>query len=368
MPHNPAMTRKYLFAGALALLAGCATQSHHTSRPPAPTPTTAADAIVPEAWVSAPVPEDELDSLAAWPTEDGRVWLIATAKSSHRLAVYDADTGERLRTVGGPGQAPGQFNRPNGIAVFGDLLFVAERDNHRVQVMRLPEFTPVAQIGQDALKVPYGLWLDETGPGQLDLFVTDSFMADFRTGKLPALSELDQRIKHFRVEEDEDGGVRSRLLGSFGATDEAGALRMVESIAGDPLHDRLLIADEDRRVGSTLRDYTLSGQYRGLSLPAFDADAEGIALWPCAVDRGYWIAVDQLTPTLFRVLDRTSLAPRGIFRGEQVSNTDGETLYAASTRRFPAGALFALHNDQSLAAFDLRDVARALKLGNDCLP
>jgi 3-phytase len=368
MPHNPAMTRKYLFAGALALLAGCATQSHHTSRPPAPTPTTAADVIVPEAWVSAPVPEDELDSLAAWPTEDGRVWLIATAKSSHRLAVYDGDTGERLHTVGGPGQAPGQFNRPNGIAVFGDLLFVAERDNHRVQVMRLPEFTPVAQIGQDALKVPYGLWLDETGPGQLDLFVTDSFMADFRTGKLPPLSELDQRIKHFRVEEDGDGSVRWHLLGSFGATDEAGALRMVESIAGDPLHDRLLIADEDRRVGSTLRDYTLSGQYRGLSLPAFDADAEGIALWPCAVDRGYWIAVDQLTPTLFRVFDRTSLAPRGIFRGEQVGNTDGETLYAASTRRFPAGVLFALHNDQSLAAFDLRDVAHALKLGNDCLP
>ncbi len=368
MPHNPAMTRKYLFAGALALLAGCATQSHHTSRPPAPTPTTAADVIVPEACVSAPVPEDELDSLAAWPTEDGRVWLIATAKSSHRLAVYDGDTGERLRTVGGPGQAPGEFNRPNGIAVFGDLLFVAERDNHRVQVMRLPEFTPVAQIGQDALKVPYGLWLDETGPGQLDLFVTDSFMADFRTGKLPPLSELDQRIKHFRVEEDGDGSVRWHLLGSFGATDEAGALRMVESIAGDPLHDRLLIADEDRRIGSTLRDYTLSGHYRGLSLPAFDADAEGIALWPCAVDRGYWIAVDQLTPTLFRVFDRTSLAPRGIFRGEQVSNTDGETLYAASTRRFPAGALFALHNDQSLAAFDLRDVARALKLGNDCLP
>lgn len=353
-----------------ALLASCAASPSrpHLSRPPAPAPVTQPDATVREAWISAPVAADELDSVAAWPTEDGHVWLIATAKSSHRLAVYDADTGQRLRTFGERGQALGQFNRPNGIAVFGDLLFVAERDNHRVQVLQLPALTPLALLGEDQLQVPYGLWVHEVAPGELDLFVTDSFMADFRSGQLPPMAELDQRVKRFRVSRDAQGQVHARLDAAFGATDEQGALRMVESIAGDPAHDRLLIADEDRRVGSTLRDYTLAGEYRGFSLPAFDADAEGVALWPCSDQDGYWVAVDQLNPTLFRVFDRADLAPRGIFRGEQVANTDGETLYAAATPRFPHGALFVLHNDQSLAAFDLRDVAAALKLGHHCVP
>lgn len=361
------MIRNCLLGGVCAaLLAACSTAPLHTSTPPAPPPKTAADAIVPEAWVSDPVAGDELDSLVAWPTEDGQVWLIATAKATHHLAVYDADTGQRLRTVGAPGEAVGQFNRPNGIAVFGDLLFVAERDNHRVQAFRLPEFAPLGAFGADVLRAPYGLWVHETAPGELELFVTDSFMADFRTMTLPPMAELDGRVKRFQVRVEEGGKLETRLLGQFGDTAPAGALRMVESIAGDPAHRRLLIAEEDRRVGSTLRDYTLAGRYSGRSLPVFDADAEGIALWACSADDGYWIAVDQLTPTRFRVFDRATLAPAGVFSGQVTSNTDGETVYAMPTKRFPAGALFALHNDVSLTAFDLRDIAGALDLRNDC--
>jgi 3-phytase len=180
------------------------------------------------------------------------------------------------------------------------------------------------------------------------------------------MAELDRRVKRFRVQLDAGGRLQAELAGTFGDTDEAGALRMVESIAGDPTHRRLLIAEEDRRVGSTLRDYGLDGGYRGYSLPVFDADAEGIALWACNADDGYWVAVDQLTPTRFRVFDRETLAPRGVFSGRVTANTDGETLYAMPTPRFPAGALFALHNDVSLAAFDLRDIANALDLREDC--
>lgn len=362
------MTRNLLLGGLCAcLLAACGSAPLHTSTPPAPPPKSDADAVIDEAWISEPVPGDELDSLAAWPTESGQVWLIATAKASHRLAVYDADTGQRLRTVGGPGTGPGQFDRPNGIAVFGDLLFVAERDNHRVQAFRLPDFEPLGSFGADVLRSPYGLWLQETGPGELELFVTDSFMADFRTMKLPPMAELDRRVKRFHIGVDDEGALKAELRGSFGDTGDAGALRMVESIAGDPAHHRLLIAEEDRRVGSTLRDYTLGGQYNGHSLPVFDADAEGIALWPCTADDGYWVAVDQLTPTRFRVFDRATLAPAGVFSGSVTANTDGETIYASPTPRFPAGALFALHNDVSLAAFDLRGIAAALGLREDCV-
>lgn len=356
------MPRIPLFLAACLLLAACATRPSS----PAPAPA-AATAMVAEAWVSAGSPEDEIDSVAVWPSADGHTWLIATAKSTQRLVVYDADSGARLREFGGPGDGDGRFARPNGIAVFGDLLFVAERDNHRVQVLHLPDFAPRGMIGADVLKVPYGLWLRETAPEQLELFVTDSFMADFRTRTLPPMAQLDQRVKRFSLQLDGDGGpVRGQYLGAFGDITEAGALRMVESIAGDPAHDRLLIADEDVRVGSTLRDYALEGRYRGDSLPPFQADAEGVSLWACDARDGYWIAADQVSPTLFRVYDRASLRPNGSFSGHAVANTDGQALYAASTARFPAGALFVQTDDRGVAAFDLRDIARALHLSPRC--
>ena len=56
--------------------------------------------MVPEAWRSAPSPGDELDSLAVWPSETGTPWVIATAKSSHRLVVFDGDSDQRLRSQG----------------------------------------------------------------------------------------------------------------------------------------------------------------------------------------------------------------------------------------------------------------------------
>lgn len=178
---------------------------------------------------------------------------------------------------------------------------------------------------------------------------------------------MDQRVKRFEVRVGADGSLEARYLGSFGDVSEAGALRMVESIAGDPANDRLLIAEEDQRVGSTLRDYTLDGRYSGRSLPVFTADAEGVALWACAANEGYWIAVDQLRPTVFRLFDRRNLEARGTFSGEQVANTDGQALHAAGTARFPAGALYTLQDDKAIAAFDLMDVARALGLSEQCV-
>ena len=123
-------------------------------------PVRTAPIVVPEAYVSDDSPGDELDSLATWRLRNGDTWLIATAKSTHRLVVFDADTGKRLREVGGKGEGPGQFKRPNGIAVYGDRLFVAERDNRRVQVFALPDFRPLGSFGSEALKSPYGLWLN----------------------------------------------------------------------------------------------------------------------------------------------------------------------------------------------------------------
>src|SRR5690606_2757768 len=249
MPHNSRMPIRPTAGAACAalLLAACASA-------PAPTvsaPAAAAQAIptVAETWESARTPAEEIDSLATWRTPDGDRWLIASAKSTHRLLVYDGSTGVRLREVGGRGTAPGRFNRPNGLAVAGDHLFVVERDNHRVQVFALPGFAPLGSFGDDVLRSPYGIWLHPTEPGELVAYVTDSFMYGQRYDVVPPLAELDQRVRRFRVHFDHAGQVRGAYAGSFGDTTPEGALRVVESIGGDADNDRLLVADESRDGG-----------------------------------------------------------------------------------------------------------------------
>ena len=56
---------------------------------------------VAEAFLTAATPQDNLDSPAAWAAPDGKRWVITTAKKSGELVVFDGDSGERLRTVGG---------------------------------------------------------------------------------------------------------------------------------------------------------------------------------------------------------------------------------------------------------------------------
>ena len=351
-----------------ACAAGPAPQSGEST--PVSTPTAAPDPVtVRERYVSKATPAEELDSLATWLADDGMTWLIATGKSSHRLSVYDAEDGTFLRTFGEEGSGPGQFDRPNGVAVYADHLFVVERDNHRVQVLKLPGFEVVGTFGEKELRSPYGLWVNETEPGELEVYVTDSFMYGKTFEDVPPFAELDQRVRRYRVQFDQTGRLRANYGGAFGDTREESALRMVESIAGDRANDRLLIADEDRRHESTLREYSFSGQYTGRSLPqdSFGAEAEGVALWTCPDGGGYWIAVDQLAPlTLFHLFDRVTLEPRGTFRGEVTAHTDGVALHAASMPHFPGGALFAVHDDKAVAAFDLREVAQALHLSPGC--
>jgi len=362
-----------LFACAAALLPACtATGPRATPEPQAEAPTAVRIA---ERYVVGELGKEELDSLATWAAPDGRTWLIASGKASDRLSVFDADTGAHLRTVGGPGTAAGQFDRPNGVAVLqaGDraLLFVVERDNHRVQVFGLPDFAPVAMFGAQRLRSPYGIWAHVAAPGRIDAYVTDSFMYGERFDVVPPLPELVQRVRKFEID-FADGRMTARDAGDFGDTSEAGALRLVESLAGDPAHGRLLIADEatgpaPRR--SNLREYTLAGRFTGRSLPegSFDAEAEGIALWACGADAGYWVAVDQLFPlTRFHLFDRKTLRWHATWQGNTTANTDGIALHAAPTRAFPHGALFAVHQDKAIAAFDLGEVARALRLEPGC--
>lgn len=372
------IVRSVLAAGLAALLgSGCAhqPQAREPDQRSGVEPLLATSGIahvrVHEAFVSAATPDDNVDSPAAWTAADGTTLLLATAKASGRLLRYDGDSGQAQGSVGTPGAAAGQFDRPNGIFRIDDLVFVVERDNRRVQVLRLPQLTSLGSFGTAELQQPYGLWLRKLPDGGYDVLVSDAYMAGKDAAGddiVPPLAQLDRRLRRYDVRVLADG-VQASLRASLGDTGSAGAIRIPESLWGDPAYDRLLVAEEDTLTGTALRDYDLAGTFRGktLGLGLFKAQAEGIALWQCADGSGYWIATDQFKDrSLFHVFDRRSLAHLGAFAGDTVANTDGIWLHQAATRRFAQGVFYAVHDDQAVGAFDWRDIAKAMNLKSAC--
>lgn len=326
-------------------------------------------AVVAEAFATPMTPADNIDSPASWHGPDGQVWLIATAKATDKLVVYDGQDGALLREIGGTGTAAGRFDRPNGIAVVDDLLLVVERDNHRVQVLQLPGFEPLGTFAADDLRKPYGLWVNKLADGY-DVYVTDSYDdGEDAQGNdiLPPLEKLDQRVRRYRMQVS-DGAARATLVASIGDTTPAGALRVVESIWGDPANDRLLIAEEDESYANEFKVYTLEGRFTGTTFggDVLRAQAEGVMLRTCG-EGGWWITTEQgRQRSVFHLFDRRTLAHVGAFSGGTVANTDGIWIARQPSPRFPQGALYAVHDDQGVVAFDWRDIAAALSLSVEC--
>ena len=160
-------------------------------------------------------PSDELDSLATWTAEDGRTWLIATGKSTHRLVVYDADSGDApARRSAAKAAAPGQFDRPNGIAVYGDHAVrrrarqpsragaVAARLRRRRHLRRTGTAQPLRPL---AATRPSRASSRSTSP-------TASCTARSST-KCRRWHELDQRVRRYRVQFDQAGRLRATYGG-----------------------------------------------------------------------------------------------------------------------------------------------------------
>ena len=59
--------------------------------------------VVAEAFVTPSTPEDNIDSPASW-LQDGKLMLVASAKATDQLVVYDGDTGKRLVLCASAGQ------------------------------------------------------------------------------------------------------------------------------------------------------------------------------------------------------------------------------------------------------------------------
>jgi 3-phytase len=347
---------------ALTGTTGCRPDSRATA---APAVDSVATPSLAEAWMTPRDTADNIDSPAVWHGPDGQHWLLSTAKYTDVLVVNDAATGAPIRRLGRSGSGRGQMERPNGVAVVGDLALVVERDNHRVQVFRLPAFTSLGSFGEKDLRLPYGLALHPDGPNRWVVFVTDNYEMPDET--IPPDSLLGERVRRYRLTVIGDR-ISAEPLGAFGETSGAGALKVVESIAVDVPTKRLLIAEE-LETGSHIKVYTLEGKFTGqiLGQGLFPNQAEGIVLYACGDTAGYWVATDQsLAVNTFHVFDRVTLAHVGSFRGNSTLNTDGIALTQRGFGEFPSGAFYAVHNDGNVAAFSWSEIAGRLGLRADC--
>ncbi len=328
---------------AITTMVGCARRAEVSSRP-------SSMFAVQEVFRSDAWPEGNIDSLALW-SGGGRHLLFATGKESDMLYVLDGETGALVRTVGGSGTKAGELDRPNGVVVAGDLLFVVERNNHRVQVFALPGVEPVAVFGENELVKPYGIdaWRES---GAWRLVVTDDFDA-------ASPGDYARRVKAFRF-----AGTTATYLGAFGETEGPGRLDVVETIVADAPNDRLLICDE---ANKSIDVYTLDGAYTGRSFGGdfIVGDPEGLGIFrPSGSDDEGWLTITDQRPdiTVFHVMSRDGARYIGSFTGDPVvANTDGICLANGGFGPFRGAALYAVHDDASVAAFSFGDVVDAIR-------
>src|SRR3546814_19490847 len=113
------------------------------------------------------------------------------------------------------------------------LPILVERDNRRVQVLRLPGFSHVASFGNDEFEKPYGIWVNRTGNGY-EVYVTDAYMAGKAAQSediLPPLPQLNRRMHRFPVSPPGDV-LAFRSLCPSGATGPTAPLRGVAAVRG----------------------------------------------------------------------------------------------------------------------------------------
>lgn len=341
---------------SLLILAGCDSSSERGEQAAGSSASPDPVATVQEVFLSADDPESNLDSLAFW-TNGARHWVLGTSKDRHQIPVFDATTGAAILTHGEPGNAAGQFARPNGIATIGDLALVVERDNHRVQVLRLPSLETALLFGSETLRRPYGIALRQDRAGEpVDVFVTDNFEGpEDATGEAtpPPHEELDQRIVHFRMSATGDA---AELVAKFGDTAGPGRLDKAESIALAPDDGDVLLAEELEGEQALLEYSPDGGFQRIVAEGLFEREPEGLAPYRCP--GGFlWVLTDQqLERTVFHLAAPETFERLFSFAGATVAHTDGIATTETPLPGHPLGMFWAVHDDRSFGGFDWQTI------------
>ena len=118
----------------------------------------------------------------------GRIYL-SLWHNSHKyhkychISVYSLD-GKREQTIGSYGNGTHDFDDPHGIAIYGDNMYVADRNNHRIQKLTISG-TFVQSFGQDLLKYPEAIAtisnhkiLVATGTSEIQVFFPNGNVAE----------------------------------------------------------------------------------------------------------------------------------------------------------------------------------------------
>ncbi|MFA5074708.1 MAG: hypothetical protein WC436_01240 [Candidatus Babeliales bacterium] len=303
--------------------------------------------------------DNNIDSLAIWHGPDGQNWLLATAKSTHKIIIYDALTGDFIKYFGTQGGQLGELLRPNGIFVIDNFAFITERDNKRVQVFSLPDCNSLGFIGENNLKRPYGITIYKNSLGNYIVYVTDSYITK-------NLQEMGDRVHIYQVD-IKDNILKSEFIKKFGDTAGAGVLYKVESIAVDPENNRLFVADESPKQ-KNIKIYDLDGYFLNqlLGENMFACEPEGISIYATGAKIGFVVATDQsIAKNIFHVFDRLTLKHLGSFKAEQTSNTDGIIITNKPFGKFVQGAFYAVNDDGNVTVIAWIKISDSLKLNKE---
>lgn len=303
---------------------------------------------------------DNVDSPAFW-MDSTNQWVIATMKEANGLIIYDANSAKEIKRIGKTGKGEVEFDRPNGIWVIDNLAFIVERDNHRIQVLSIPDFRFMGFIAQDKLIKPYGIYIYKDN-NKYQLYVTDNY--EFEEDIIPADSLLGKRVLHYSITLHNEK-IKSEFVRYIGEKSGNGVIKVAESIFADEYNNRLLIAEE-LEENTHIKVYELnSGKFSGVTVGEglFKYQAEGIALIKCDGNKGFWICTDQNTgDNTFHVFDRISFEYITSFKSKTTQNTDGVWLTQNSFDGFEKGAFIPVNNDGGIGIFSLSSLLDTLKI------
>jgi len=320
---------------------------------------TAAPAPVPQVWAATGATWQDTDSLTSVTLEDGSVRVFATSKGGDRVHVLDGDTGKLIADYTGGDDG---LRYPNGIATVDftvgeqdgrprrrPCILVVERDHARVHALWGDTLAPAGTFGADELHKPYGIAVSHRDDRVL-VYVTDTNVAPDWTVQVYELARSGERVS-------------GRPVRRFGAASGPGVIRVAESVLVDDQHDRVFLCNEDD-AEQCVKVYDREGRFTGPILAAglIRGEAEGIALYPQGDGDGVLIVTDQQkTISIWHIYDRRTLAHRGAFTGAPtVANTDGICVHVTPFGPFTGGALFAVHDDLEVRAYDMAAVLKAV--------
>jgi 3-phytase len=308
-------------------------------------------------WETVPRPEEGLAGVAVWPGAGQRPWLLVAAAASHRLVLFDAGTGELLRELGSLGERAGSFREPVGVAVAGDLAFVVERGNARVQVLRLPGLATVGLLGEGELERPAAVAVEPAAEGWTVWVAEEAVVVEeppeagappAEPGFTPPPPPAHATVHRFTVAADGSplAGRPLRIRLPAGrvvalALDPGGAAALVA------------VASPDENVGSGRSTSLLDGR----PVDVVDGAVAGADAFPCPAGYG-WLVALPLGGFL-------ALSPEGPAAGASLVLDGAAAPLALAVSHqplagLPAGTLYAVTDDSRVVAVGGGELAAAL--------